>query len=269
VLDDLSRIKSILESLIFVSEEPVTASRLKKALSGVPGKDADRALAELVADYAAREGGIYLAEVAGGFQFRTRVENADYVRALLGQRPQKLSRPAMETLAVVAYRQPIIKPDVDKIRGSDSGGVLATLLAHRLIRILGRQNAPGKPFIYGTTKEFLEKFGLKDLSGLPSLREIEEVSGVPIEQTPIDMLPSDGEEITAEDAAAEMGVPLSEATVEDAETLAGEMEGEWGAGGHPVPPADSAGEPAGGPPPDWPDGGEAPAPDDDTGEGSA
>ena len=259
--DALARIQSIIESLIFVSEEPLPATKIRKVLEGVPGKDVTEALSRLVEEHAARQGGFYLAEVAGGYQFRSRAENAEYLRALLNQKPQRLSRPAMETLAVVAYRQPIIKPDVDKVRGTDSGGVLATLMQHRLVKILGRQNAPGKPFIYGTTREFLEKFSLKDLSGLPTLREIEEVSGLSVQQTPIDMLPGDGREITAEDAAAEMGValdePAAEGSVGSAETLAEEMEREWGKSGRPVEPADGSSEPVreDGPPEGWPEAG--------------
>ena len=276
--DDLARLQSIIESLVFVSDEPLSAAKIRKVLEGVPGKDVTEALGALVDAHASRPSGFYLAEVAGGYQFRSRPENAEYIRALLNQKPQRLSRPAMETLAVVAYRQPIIKPDIDKVRGTDSGGVLATLMQHRLVKILGRQNAPGKPFIYGTTKEFLEKFGLKDLAGLPTLREIEEVSGQAIAQTPIDMLPGDGQEITAEAAAAEMGValdaPEGEGSVASADALAEEMEREWGAGGHPVEPAGEPAEPVreDGPPEGWPEAGGDVSPDDGEdgpGEGSS
>lgn len=185
---DLERIKSIIESLIFVSEEPLPMAQIRKILEGVPNKDLNSAIQELMEEHAEKNRGFVLVEVAGGYQFRSRSENAEFIRMLIQQKPQKLSRAAMETLAIIAYRQPIIRPDVDSLRGTDSSGVIQTLLHHKLIKILGRQNAPGKPFIYGTTPSFLEKFGLKDLGALPTLKEIGEISGVDFENTPIDML---------------------------------------------------------------------------------
>ena len=135
--EDLTRIKSIVESLVFVSEEPLPYNRISKILEGIPTKSLKRAVGELVTEYAESDRGFFLQEVAGGYQFRTKPANAEFIRMLIQEKPQRLSRPAMETLAIVAYRQPIIKPDVDKLRGTDSAGVLQTLLQHRLLKILG------------------------------------------------------------------------------------------------------------------------------------
>ena len=113
--------------------------------------------------------------MAGGYQLRTRPEYADYLRRLGHSRPFKFSRPALETLAIIAYRQPVTRSEIEYLRGVDSGSVLKTLLEKRLLRILGKKDVPGKPMIYGTTREFLELFGLPDLSALPTLREFSEL----------------------------------------------------------------------------------------------
>jgi segregation and condensation protein B len=121
--------------------------------------------------------GIALEEVAGGYQLRTPREHALYVRKLLAAKPPRLSRPLLETLAIVAYRQPITRPEIEQLRGVDSGGVLDTLLERRLIKIAGRKEAPGRPIVYATSTEFLEVFGLRDLDGLPDLEEFKELEG--------------------------------------------------------------------------------------------
>jgi segregation and condensation protein B len=132
------------------------------------------AVENLRSDYADR--GVVLHEVAGGFQFRTNPMNAHWVRQLVAGKPVKLTRAQLETLAIVAYRQPITRPEIDEIRGVDSGGPLKTLLDRGLIRVLGKKEEPGRPMLYGSTKDFLEFFNLKDLKDLPTLREFYELS---------------------------------------------------------------------------------------------
>ncbi len=168
----MANLKQIIESLIFVAETPLSVERLKAILENVDRRDILLALAELRGEYEDRQGGFVLLEVAGGFQFRTHAACSEWIKKLLKPSPTRLSRAALETLAIIAYKQPIIRADVEHIRGVDSGGVLRLLLERKLIRVLGRKDIPGRPMIYGTTKEFLELFNLKDLGDLPSPKEI-------------------------------------------------------------------------------------------------
>ena len=172
---EAEHLKSILESLLFAAGEPVSMARLQAALDDPPRAEIQRALAAMTAEYAAHNRGLRLEEVAGGYQLRTLKEHAPYVRKLLAARPPRLSRPLLETVAIIAYRQPVTRPELEQLRGVDSGGVLETLLERRLIKIAGRKEAPGRPIIYATTPEFLETFGLKDLDGLPDLKEFQEI----------------------------------------------------------------------------------------------
>lgn len=166
-------LKFIIESLLFVTEEPLSVQQFKNIL-GTEEADAIRtALEALTDEYDRRGGGFELRQVAGGFQFRTRSEYSEWVKKLLKPSPAKLSRAALETLAIIAYKQPIIRGNVEHIRGVDCGGVLRMLLEKKLIRVLGRKDIPGRPMIYGTTRQFLEVFNLKDLRDLPSPKEIE------------------------------------------------------------------------------------------------
>ncbi len=167
-----TELKAILEALIFVSESPLTLDRMKEVLA-VPKRDLDRLLSQLMEEYHTAGRGFVLVEVAEGFQFRTRPELADWVKKLKKAKAAALSQSALETLAIVAYRQPLVRMDVEKIRGVDSGGVLRTLLEKKLIKIIGKKDVPGKPLVYGTSKRFLEVFGLKDLSELPTLKDLE------------------------------------------------------------------------------------------------
>jgi segregation and condensation protein B len=166
------RLKAILESLLFAAAEPVALSQLVTVLESVARDDIKRALAEMAVAYASGGRGIVLEEVANGYQLRTPKEHALYVRKLLAAKPPRLSRPLLETVAIVAYRQPITRPEIEQLRGVDCGGVIDTLIERRLIQIAGRKEAPGRPIMYTTTREFLELFGLKDLSGLPDLEEL-------------------------------------------------------------------------------------------------
>ena len=166
--------KAIIESLIFVSETPLSLERIKEVLGEMNKKDLQRLVSELIEEYQqAADRGFFLTEVAEGYQFRTRPEYADWIRKLKKTKPSSLSQPALETLAIIAYRQPVTRMDVEKIRGVDCGGVLRTLLEKKLIHIIGRKDLPGKPLVYGTSKKFLEVFGLKDLASLPTLKDLE------------------------------------------------------------------------------------------------
>lgn len=167
---------SIVESLLFVYDQPLSLDRLATLLEEHERGDIRLALDDLMADYASAGRGIVLAQVAGGYQLRSRPENADYIRRLTKSRGVKFSQSALETLSIIAYRQPITRAEVEYLRGVDSGGVLKSLLEKKLLRILGKKDVPGKPLIYGTTREFLELFGLKDLASLPTLKEIQELA---------------------------------------------------------------------------------------------
>jgi len=172
---DEERLKAVLESLLFASGEPVSLARLAAVLEPVTKEAIRKALADLKADFHREGRGVMLEEVAGGYQLRTPREHALYVRKLLAARPPRLSRPMMETLAIIAYRQPITRPEIEQLRGVDSGAVLETLTERRLVKIAGRKEAPGRPLMYATTAEFLQTFGLKDLDSLPDLSELREV----------------------------------------------------------------------------------------------
>ena len=169
-------LKSVVESLLFVSEAPLTLDRICSILEEYDRSEIKSAMAELALDYGCGGRGICLIEVAGGWQLRSRPENADFLRRLNRSRSYRFSQSSLETLAIIAYRQPITRAEVEYLRGVDSGAVLKTLLEKKLIRILGKKDMPGRPLIYGTSREFLEVFNLKDLSGLPSLKEVQELS---------------------------------------------------------------------------------------------
>ena len=166
-------LKYILESLLFVAEEPLSVQQFKAILETEASDAIRSALDELDEEYSRRGGGFELRQIAGGYQFRTRSEYSEWVKKLLKPSPARLSRAALETLAIIAYKQPIIRADVEHIRGVDCGGVLRMLLEKKLIRVMGRKDIPGRPMIYGTTRQFLEVFNLKDLRDLPSPKEIE------------------------------------------------------------------------------------------------
>lgn len=169
---DLAQLKAIIEALVFASPEPLTTKMLFKLLGDEPREDVTTAIQALARDYADR-GGLHLAEVAGGYQITTRPELHDWVRRLFHERTaQRLSVQSLETLAVIAYRQPITAPEIGEIRGVNTSGVLSTLLDRHLIKIIGRKNVIGRPFLYGTTREFLIRFGLKDLSDLPKVEDM-------------------------------------------------------------------------------------------------
>jgi segregation and condensation protein B len=168
------RLQSIVESVLFAADRPMNLRQLADLVEE-PELERVRA-AVLAVEQSWRERGVQLHEVAGGYQFRTHPANAMWVQKLLQQKPVRLSRALLETLAIVAYRQPITRPEIDEIRGVDSGGTLKTLMDRSLVRILGKREEPGRPLLYGSTKEFLEFFSLRDLKDLPTLREYHELS---------------------------------------------------------------------------------------------
>lgn len=190
----MPELKYIIESLLFVSSQPLGMDRLKKALPEEEASAIRGALAELAAEYDARGGGFFLCEVAGGWQLRTRSLYSLWVRRLSQSQPVRLSPAALETLAIVAYNQPVLRSFVEHVRGVDSGGVLKVLLEKGLIRVPGRDDKPGRPMLYATTKKFLEIFELKDLSDLPSLSQIKDLArpapSEEPEETPVE---SDGD----------------------------------------------------------------------------
>ena len=169
-----ARLTSILESLLFVADQPLSVAQLAALVQEPDAHKVEGALAVLGAEWSTR--GIQLHAIAGGWQFRTHPQNAVWVQRLVAQKPVRLTRSQLETLAICAYRQPITRPEIDDIRGVDSGGTLRTLLDRSLVRILGKKEEPGRPLLYGTTREFLQFFNLGDLRELPTLREFHELS---------------------------------------------------------------------------------------------
>ena len=169
-------IRSIIESLLFVADGPQSLQRFAEVLDGVDRETIQSTLKELQIELEAQNRGIRLAEVAGGYQLRTPKSNADWVKKFLGGRPSRMGKATLETLAIIAYRQPITKAEIEAIRGVDVDGVITTLMERSLIRAVARKDVPGRPFLYGTTAEFLQLFNLKDLSQLPTLKAMEEIS---------------------------------------------------------------------------------------------
>ncbi|HML78147.1 SMC-Scp complex subunit ScpB [Geobacter sulfurreducens] len=194
----MHRLESLVESLLFVSETPLSLDRLCSLLEEFDRAAIREALDRLLERYGGEGRGIILAEVGGGFQLRTPAGNGDVIRRLTKARPARFSQSALETLAIIAYRQPVTRAEIEYLRGVDSGGVLKTLLEKKLIKILGKRDIPGKPLIYGTTREFLELFALKDLKSLPSLKEIRELSEAAAfeqqEELPLAAPPEEGRE---------------------------------------------------------------------------
>jgi segregation and condensation protein B len=181
-------IKSILESLLFVADVPQSTQRLAEVIDGSDRKTIQEILAELQNELETQNRGVRLVEVAGGYQLRTPKTNAEWVKKFLGGRPARMGKATLETLAIVAYRQPITKAEIETIRGVDVDGVISTLLERSLIRAVARKDVPGRPFLYATTPEFLQLFNLKDLSELPPLKEMEEIflPEIPSETVAID-----------------------------------------------------------------------------------
>lgn len=167
-------LKLIVEALLFASNKPLSAREIHGCLPDTSLSEINKALKGLQAEYDSMERSFVLKEVAQGYQIRTRSVYAPYVLRMLRSSPSRLSKAALETVAIIAYKQPIIRQEIERFRGVDVGGILRTLLEKDLIRIMGRKALPGRPLIYGTTKRFLEVFGLKDLDSLPKLKEMKD-----------------------------------------------------------------------------------------------
>jgi segregation and condensation protein B len=168
---DKEEIKPIIEALIFAADQALSVERMAGVLDSVEKPLIREAVSELQEEYKERGGGIYIEKVAGGFQLRTEPDYAPWIKRLFKSQIQKLSKAAMEALSITAYKQPTTRGELEAIRGVDSGGVLKKLMDRRLIKIVGRKDTPGRPAVYGTTKEFLEAFELKDLSNLPTMKD--------------------------------------------------------------------------------------------------
>ena len=173
---EFHNLQSIVETLVFVSDHPITFRELQVLLGEVSKEDLEAVLKKIKAQYEQNQHGIYLEEVAGGYQFRTKLSNASWVQKLFLERPAKLTRSQLEALAIVAYRQPVTRIDVDLIRGVESTHILKMLLDKKLIKIAGVKESPGRPLLYATTPEFLEFFNLKGLEALPSLESLKELA---------------------------------------------------------------------------------------------
>ena len=178
---DLDELKSIIESLIFASPDPVSLKVIIKTIDSEPPEHVAEALASVCQEWKDRSGGLQLVEVAGGYQIVTKPELHEWVRRLFHEHSkQRLSIPALETLAVVAYRQPVTGPEITEIRGVNTSGVLGTLVERRLVKVVGRRAVIGRPFLYATTREFLDRFGLKDLADLPKVEDMAEALGMEV-----------------------------------------------------------------------------------------
>lgn len=187
----LWELKAILEAVLFVSHEPLSLDRLRSVTEGASKQEVVEAVRALQQDYAAEGRGLQLVELAGGYQVVTKPDYAPWLKRLEKTRQApKLSRSALESLAIIAYKQPIVRAEIEQIRGVETSGVLRTLLERKLVRIVGRREEPGRPILYGTTKYFLQHFGLRDLSELPPLHEFKELgqpeqTDLPIGEEPL------------------------------------------------------------------------------------
>ena len=232
---DKQELKPILEALIFAADSALGVDRIASILEGEERAVIKEALDELVAEYAVLGRGFTIEEVAGGYQYRTNPEYAPWLRRLFKIGLQRISKAAMEALAIVAYKQPVTRAEVEAIRGVDSGGVLATLMEKRFIRIVGRKEVPGRPVVYGSTKEFLETFDLKDLSCLPSLKDIQKMEE---ENGAQDAHPEEGNRVQDGAAGAEDSAAGGE-EASGAQGLAGQagagLDGEGGEGTEDLP----------------------------------
>lgn len=179
-----SNLKTILEALLFVADAPLSLAQLADLVDSHSNETIKKALEELSQEYDFTERAFTLVQVAGGYLLRTRPEMAYWLRRLRRQQVTRLSRAALESLAIVAYKQPVLKAEIERLRGVEVGGILRTLLNKGLIKVVGRKDLPGRPLIYGTTKRFLEVFDLSSLKDLPTLEEMAELGGEGPEDEP-------------------------------------------------------------------------------------
>jgi len=211
---------AVLEALLFVSPEPVPLSRLTTAIGHVSKAEVEQALMRLEQDLAQEGRGIQLVKLAGGYRLVTKAEYAPWLKRLdKAKAAQKLSRSALESLAIIAYKQPLVRAEIEEIRGVETSGVLRTLLERKLVRIVGRKEVPGRPIMYGTTKFFLEHFGLQDITQLPPLREFKELGEaeqalLPMQQeepaVELQITPSDEQELASWEPQAMIPEPVEQ-----------------------------------------------------------
>ena len=168
--------RRIVEALVLASPEPISGERLAGIVPGCTPGDAKDLINELNTEYQEQDRSFEIWEVAGGYQIRTRAEFSGYLQQLNKQRPLRLSRAALDTLSIVAYKQPVTRAEIEDIRGVDAGAVVKGLLDRRLVKIVGQREVPGRPMLYGTTRRFLEVFGLESLKNMPSLRELKDLA---------------------------------------------------------------------------------------------
>jgi len=174
-----NHIKGIIEAVLFTSEKPVVLEQIKEVVEGVDTRDIREIINVLKGEYVERKSGISIIEIAGGYQMLTNSDYAMYIKKFYHSRhKEKLSKPALETLAIIAYKQPVTRLDIELIRGVNSDGVMVHLLDKGLVKIVGRKDVPGRPYMYGTSKEFLEYFGLKSLEDLPKLEDFSSLQAV-------------------------------------------------------------------------------------------
>ncbi len=186
---DVVRSACVVESLMLISAQPLSFDRIGKILGGFSRADVKRVIVALKEKYPADSSGIVVEEINRAVQFRTNPANQDFVRKMFDVKPVRFSRASLETLAIIAYRQPITRQEMEEVRGVDCAGALKTLMERRLVRVMGKKNVAGKPFIFGTTREFMEVFGLGTMSDLPSLRDIEDYLSSKTEEPQFPELP--------------------------------------------------------------------------------
>jgi segregation and condensation protein B len=208
---DLERAASILESLLLVSSDPLSIDKARQILGDITREQFDEVHRILQAKFPAESSGVLVETVAKGLQFRTNPANQEHIRKLFDVKPPRFSRAALETVAIIAYKQPLTRQEIEQIRGVDCAGSLRTLMERRLVRVVGKKDVPGKPFLFGTSREFMEVFSLGSLSELPSMREIEAYlasstsSTVETGRPAIDLPPAAGETIEPDSSVHEAG----------------------------------------------------------------
>ncbi len=229
--EQFQHIKGVVESLLFVNEKPVMLDRIKKVMETVSSADIKKAIFILQSEYDERSSGMMIVEIAGGYQMLSNPVYASYLRSFYKTKhKEKLSKPALESMAIIAYKQPVTRSDIELIRGVNSDGVVAHLVNKELIKVVGRKDVPGRPFVYGTTKQFLEYFGLKSLDDLPALEEFpllepEGENIIEIEDSSSDQEQQEGDvqsqgRLDVDDVQTE---DSSEQSMEDVGEISGEM----------------------------------------------
>ena len=211
-------LKMIIEALLYAAEKPLSAKEIRAVLPDTKESEIKKTLEMLCNEYESLERSFNLKEVANRYQFRSRSEYAPYIMKMLQKSPSRLSRAAMETLAIIAYKQPILRHEIERFRGVDVGGILRTLLEKGLIKIMGRKELPGRPLIYGTSKRFLEVFDLKSISDLPRLKELKDFGSeehMPIPQLEGNLQGFEQEELWPKDDGAQTHTPVPEEVREE------------------------------------------------------